>query len=136
MNTNPTTLILSAELDSLDSFYNGIRTTQLIDLMNDLGLDFKSVLGCYRYDSGVIANEVSFVVPVNDQALRESLVGIMLERFGQESVLELSPSRKAFLLRKDSEEFIGDWKEVSKEVAHSGDAFTFDQSTGKYYVVE
>lgn len=130
MNNNPTTLIFSAELASLDSTFNSIRTTRAMNMLNDLGIDYKAVMGVYKGDS-----ETSFVVPVVSQSLKESLVKIMLDKFGQESVLELSPRRRAFLLTKDGEKCIGNWKEVTREYATSQDSYTYDQRSEKYWAV-
>lgn len=135
MNLQPTTLIFSAELESLSDTENDLRSNRLINILNDLGIAFKTVMGCYKYKSGNITSEKSFIVPIADQALRESLTSLLLDKFGQESILELTPKRKAFLIGKESEKCLGDFKEVSKELAYKLGVFTYDQSTRKYYAV-
>lgn len=130
MNLQPTTLIFSAELSTLSDTWNAIHTQRISDMLDDLGLAYKKVIGKYQ---GI--SEVSFVVPTNDSSLRESLVRIMLEKFEQETVLELSPSRQAFLIGKNGETHIGTWKEVSQDIAEGLDAYTYDFKEGKYYAV-
>lgn len=135
MNLQPTTLIFSAELEGKSLGENSLRTHRLANMLLELGLDYKQIIGCYRYDSGNTSQETSFVLPLNDQELKDTLVGMLLEKFGQESVLELSPGRQAFLIRKDSEQYIGKWTNVSEKVALAQDAYSYDESTGEYYAV-
>lgn len=129
MNLQPTTLIISAELAGLPFSQNMNRTITLKGMLEDLGLGFKEVDGYYKGDS-----ETSLVVPLHDISLKDTLVQIMLDKFNQESILELTPNRHAILVSKKEEISLGKFKAVSELEAKSNYRYTYDSSTGQYWI--
>lgn len=113
------------------SVYNGSRLDaanhiRVFKQLNRIGLSPKLVDGRYN---GV--NEKSLVLPISAMKLVEKLA----RQFKQESILIVYSDRSAALkfIEKDSIESIGNFTEVSQQVALSGNAFSLINQ--RYYVV-
>jgi len=100
-----------------------------VTLMHSLGVEFKTVSGCYKGET-----EQSYVV----SALQAPLVRQLCNAFHQESFLRVDENNLAELvyLEEDRYEVIGELFEVDKYTALKQDAYTYDQTTQQYYIVE
>lgn len=125
------TLFLSAELSTLDSAENNRRSNILLGHLQQKGYNFKPLVGVYKG-----TKEKSFAVEVDTRQLVDLLM--VAKGFTQESVLIVDEKNKATL------NFIGDKKKVklgtfkiaTKEVAEKHENYSFDPSTGRYFVVQ
>jgi hypothetical protein len=100
------------------------------ELLNNM-FYFKEVAGSYKGHS-----EKGFAIVVQDTADVLTLQDIA-DEYAQESVLVLDEERQAFLFYMDGKpkELLGLWMAASKLKASELDAFTYDPSTGAYYIV-
>ena len=117
----PKTIILSAELSTLQPNENDTRTLNLMDTFRASEIAFKRVTGVYK---GI--KEVSFVVvPKNDND--ERLIMSIANHFHQECVLSLDKLRNASLVFPDGKtQKIGRFVNVAEKIATKFDNYTID----------
>lgn len=128
MNLHTTTYILSAELSTLSDNDNFTRTESLESTLKGLGVRFKRVLGSFKG-----RKEVAFCIVGCD----ESTVIDLVKAWGQECALVLDAARLAYLIDGTGvSKLIGKFKVVPEDIALRHDAWTFDNVTGQYFVVE
>jgi hypothetical protein len=125
------TIFLSAELSTLDSAENVRRSTILAGHLAMKGYNFRPLTGVYKG-----TKERSFAVEVNGKELIDLLA--VAKSFTQESVLIVDEKNVASLLFIETKvkSKIGKFKIASKEIAEKNDNYSFDASTGRYFVVQ
>ncbi len=123
--TQDKVMIFSVEKDYLTRAENIKRTQDVLSILFERDIPHKRLEGYYE---GV--KETSFLVSYYAFFFRY----LALYEYDQESVLILDEDREAHLLNKETTESIGYWKEVEKTVALKQDVYTFDPTTGKYYI--
>lgn len=125
------TIFLSAELSTLDRAENVRRTAILSGHLIMKGYNFRPLTGYYKGQK-----EQSFAVEVNGKELVELIN--LAKNFTQESVLIVDEKNGASLafLSTNKKMKIGKFKIASREVAEKQDNYSFDPSTGRYYVVQ
>lgn len=98
---------------------------------------YKQVFGSYTMANGNIVQEDSYVVVVDEDDKLSDILDIAAVD-GQESVLVLDEYRKASLIFCQTGDVnpIGQWTEVSSDEALQSNGYTFDKSTGQYYMVK
>lgn len=134
INHTPYHAILSAERFDLSDYENRARTAELIECLENYGIGFKTVRGCYK---GSI--EVSFYcVLKNDEDLK-TVLGLAAD-FEQETVLIRHPETDSCELWKPETgeplETIGTWSETTKTGAELAEGYTYDIETGIYYIIK
>jgi hypothetical protein len=125
------TLFLSAELSTLDSAENARRSTILLGILHVKGYNFKPLVGVYKG-----SREKSFAVEVGVKEMKELIA--IAKNLNQESVLIVDEKNKAVLnfLSDNSKQTIGKLKIATKEVAEKMENYSFDETSGKYFVVQ
>ena len=122
-------VILSAELEGNTVLGNLLATNNLESCLDDLGLQYKQVEGCYK---GV--SEVSFMVMTPCESTLEVVKDLGLKSFGQESVLFRGYDGRCVLYYGDGGiERLGTFKQVSQSEALQNDAYTLVD--GKYWII-
>jgi hypothetical protein len=125
------TIFLSAELSTLDSAENARRSAILSGHLAMKGYNFRPLLGVYKG-----YKERSFAVEVNTKELVDLLA--VAKSFTQESILlvdEKNVANLVFIATKKKMK-LGKFKIASKEFAEKQENYSFDASTGKYFVVQ
>jgi hypothetical protein len=125
------TIFLSAELSTLDSAENVRRSTILSGHLAMKGYNFKPLTGVYKG-----TKERSFAVEVNSKELIDLLA--VAKSFNQESILIVDEKNVANLVFIETKKKmkIGKFKLTSRELAEKQENYSFDPSTGRYYVVQ
>jgi len=125
------TIFLSAELSTLDSAENARRSAILSGHLAMKGYNFRQLLGVYKG-----TKERSFAVEVTPKEVNDLLT--VAKSFTQESVLIVDEKNYASLLyiATKAKQKVGKFKIASKEVAEKLENYSFDESTGKYFVVQ
>ena len=97
---------------------------------------YKPVYGVYKGES-----ELSYIIPVDpdERALDVGALRSLAYRHNQESILVVHGDGSAFLHytsdpRYGEVEYLGRWRDVPESVAKAGDCYTYDPSTGEYYL--
>lgn len=125
------TIFLSAELSTLDSAENVRRTAILAGHLAVKGYAFRQLQGVYKG-----SKERSFAVEVSPKEVQSILD--LAKSFTQESVLIVDEKNAASLLFIETKvkSKLGKFKIASKEVAEKMENYSYDSSTGKYFVVQ
>jgi hypothetical protein len=126
MNIGTKFYIISAYKSDLSREENQTRQMDLHTALCAPGCTPKIVDGSYQ---GVA--EVSNVVVGPDQASVLELA----EHFQQESILEVSPGREAYLIFTDGrlDQYLGEWR--GQRTRPTDKDFTFDRTTQTYYTI-
>lgn len=130
-------VILSAELSHLSESENLKRTSELLTALENNGFNPVRFEGHYKG-----SKESSFGVPLNqyftlikDENDVKMLEMLAFDRFQQESILVQYSDGHSRLHYRDSVEYLGKVRLVSREFAESKDSFTFYPEKGAYYAV-
>lgn len=120
--------ILSAELKGADN--NVFRSLELKTLLEESGLRFKPVQGCYK---GIL--EDSFYVELDSQD-DINTVYTLANYFGQESFLLVNDQRTAILYSCSDQNptKLGKFTQVSEFIAKTEESYTYDIVNNGYYI--
>lgn len=134
MNLNTSTITwISAELSHLSSLENAVRTADLEARLKTMGATYRPARG--RYNG---FDEQSFGV-WTDGGDSDSLDMLrdLARDYGQETVVEIGPSRDAYLIdlttEKDLSVYAGQWKEVTYAEAKRRDGYT--EIDGRFWII-
>ena len=125
------TVILSAELDKLQTFENRLRTESLGNDLKALNFEHTRCQGKYKGKF-----EESYVVIVNDAQDLSTLLSLS-DQYGQECLLYVNKSREAFYANiKGQREKLGYLLPVNEVDAKKSEGFTYVPSLDQYYTVK
>lgn len=120
------TVIMSAFVSSLTTLENVKRNADLKNDLESLGFNFKEVVGCYKGQF-----ETSLVIPILCDSV-ETLKGLLMH-YNQDCIMVIDVNNLSYLhYPNNTWELVGTFREVTKEVAESREAYTFDN--GQYYI--
>lgn len=125
--------ILSGARTAHDAEINRARTAEVFDHLQARGLAVKLAQGAYQ---GTQEPAVIVLLPDGTNGAGWMYVRQVAIRYGQETVLFVGADGSATLYepRGDWQQYLGQWREVSREAAQAADAYTFDPVTCAYYV--
>lgn len=120
---------ISAERSELSAEENLVRTSELRAKLHENNMKFKQVTGHWK---GV--SEITFAIHCpTTEALNN--IGKLASEYQQDAMLYRDADTNAFLIVDDGTESIGQMVRVPRSEALRQDSWTFDGSTGDYYVV-
>jgi len=120
MNIKNQVIILSAELSDLSNEENLKRSINLGACLEDLGLNFSKVQGCYK---GV--KELSFMVIIKDQAEMYAIQDFAFKNFNQESILYQDANGLCHLEYQNGDsEVLGRFEQINPKYIETVDAYT------------
>jgi hypothetical protein len=121
-------MIVSAELSTLSSSENSIRTDLFADMIAGLNIEAYEATGFYKG-----TQENSFICIINNNEDQNVVAQIALNNFDQESVLIQDSNGQAYLEFQDSKTLeLGRLTQVDKSVAIESDCYT--EINNKYYL--
>ena len=132
MNINPQLYIISAHTDTANTAERDTAHRRLDTTLHNIG-PTKEVAGHYKGQS----ERSILVVPTIDAQEARDAICDLLEAYNQECGLYLDSNRGAYFIYPDgTEEYQGQWQEVSYHVAQQQDGYTRDPATNKFYIIK
>ena len=128
----PPFIIFSVFQTTLGELENTNNHLDAAQYLRNAGIKSKQVHGVYTHERhGSKVQELSILVC--QSALPKVI--LLAQRYNQESLLIVNADRSAQLRFADGSLLpVGQWQVTTKEGAMREDNYTFDQSTGEYYV--